>query len=467
MPHVVAAAVAASLAGAAAVAVATSVIATLVKHKQQRQRTRKYTMSRGRTFRPSPFCLERFKETLVALDVPFESYFRLPQEAMESLIERVSPHLRQDTSQAHRTAGHSITPTHRVAIALRWMAGAQWQDILIALQPVSRGEMYKSVWLVVDAINCEYCGEWSYPTPVPGAPAAEMIAATQFWSKLELRFREKSPQQCMEGVIGAIDGCILETMSPGSAVPNPKDYYCERKKMFGMLLMAASDADMMIRFWDMRYSPKTHDSTAWKGYKLGAWVEAGHLTHPFCFLGDKAFRPGSASLLTPGTTNGTTDVYKYVQSRGRMPAEQYFGVLLRTWGVLWRPLEVKFERRAPLISALINLHNIRRTGGAALDVQGGHDIRHVDGKEQWGIRQRAKKNGTVQSTVVWHDAPVVDADGRPTELLGLVNRGAPGPAPCGQPRQDLGGPDRRARDHPARARCPARGTIRVGSKKKC
>lgn len=85
---------------------------------------------------------------------------------------------------------------------------------------------------------------------------------------------------------------------------------------------------------------------------------------------------------------------------------------------------MKFERRAPLISALINLHNIRRTGGAALDVQGGHDIRHVDGKEQWGIRQRAKKNGTVQSTVVWHDA-----DGRPTELLGLVNRGATGPAP--------------------------------------
>ena len=125
-------------------------------------------MSRGRTTRPSPFCLERFKETLVALDVPFESYFRLPQETMAGLIERVSPRLRQDTAQAHRTAGHPITPAHRVAIALRWMAGAQWQDILIALQPVSRGEMYKPGWLVVDAINCEYSGEWSYPTP-PGA----------------------------------------------------------------------------------------------------------------------------------------------------------------------------------------------------------------------------------------------------------------------------------------------------------
>ena len=76
-----------------------------------------------------------------------------------------------------------------------------------------------------------------------------------------------------------------------------------------------------------------------------------------------------------------------------------------------------------------HLHNIRRTGGAALDVQGGHELRHVGGKEQWGIKQRAKKNGAVQSTVVWHDAPVIDADGRPTELLGLVNRGAPGPAP--------------------------------------
>lgn len=49
----------------------------------------------------------------------------------------------------------------------------------------------------------------------------------------------------MVGVIGAIDGCIIPTGSPGTAVANPSDYFCERKKVHGLLLMAASDADMV------------------------------------------------------------------------------------------------------------------------------------------------------------------------------------------------------------------------------
>ena len=189
--------------------------------------------------------------------------------------------------------------------------------------------------------------------------------------------------------------------------------------------MAAADADMVIRFWDIRFSPKTHDSVAWEYSSLGAWVAAGHLPHPFCFLGDKAFRPGSASLLTPGSASGTTDAFKYVQSRGRMPAEQCFGILVRTWGVLWRPLEVAFERRAPLVSALIHLHNIRRSSGAELDVASGHDTRYTDGVEQWGLRQRVKNKSTgeVTEVVVWCDAPEMDGEGRPVHLLGLVNRG--------------------------------------------
>ena len=43
----------------------------------------------------------------------------------------------------------------------------------------------------------------------------------------------------------------------------------------------------------------------------------------------------------------------------RMPIECAFGILVMTWGCLWRALSVKFERRAPLISALIILHNLR------------------------------------------------------------------------------------------------------------
>ena len=34
-----------------------------------------------------------------------------------------------------------------------------------------------------------------------------------------------------------------------------------------------------------------------------------------------------------------------------------FGMLVRRWGVFWRPLEVAFDRRAPLVGAAMRLHN--------------------------------------------------------------------------------------------------------------
>ena len=46
-----------------------------------------------------------------------------------------------------------------------------------------------------------------------------------------------------------------------------------------------------------------------------------------------------------------------------LPCLAAFGILIMTWGVLWRPLGVLFERRAPLVSACIILHNLRVDAG--------------------------------------------------------------------------------------------------------
>ena len=51
------------------------------------------------------------------------------------------------------------------------------------------------------------------------------------------------------------------------------------------------------------------------------------------------------------------DAYDYVQSSTRMPIECAFGILVRRWGLLWRPLEIRFDRRAAVVGACIRLHN--------------------------------------------------------------------------------------------------------------
>lgn len=203
-------------------------------------------------------------------------------------------------------------------------------------------------------------------------------------------------------------------------------------------MMAAADADMVIRSWSIACTPKCHDSTAWAQSDLGAWVNAGGLPWPFAFLGDNAFRPGGPGLLTPGGMS-TSDNYKYVQSRGRMPAEQCFGILTMTWGVLWRDLAVRYDRRGALVSALIHLHNFRRSEGATLHVEAGHQVRVFEGASQWGLVQRRVVCGKVRWETVWVEAPKIDASGRLVELMGPTKRAFQGgavaatvpPAPAG------------------------------------
>jgi hypothetical protein len=102
-----------------------------------------------------------------------------------------------------------------------------------------------------------------------------------------------------------------------------------------------------------------------------------------------------------------------------MPAEQCFGILVRTWGVLWRDLAVRYDRRAPLVSALIHLHNTRRAARAPLQIEAGHQVRVHGGKLQWGLAQsRISPRGASSVGNVWADAPKLGEEGRLVELMG-------------------------------------------------
>ena len=256
---------------AAAVAAATAVAA---KRGQKRAAARAtHYHKRVRADRPSPFDLDEFAALLTHLGVGFEGYFRLPRGLFDKVLDDIRPRLlTAHPEQGGRACGHAITPEHRLAVALRFFAGALWQDIVVGLRPVSKAEVFKSVWLVVDAVNNEYAGKWGYPQPGADAPRHELEAAATKYSYLEARFREKSPMGCMHGVIGAVDGCILRVHSPGRAVDNPADHWCERKKTYGMLLMATADADMIIREW----SALIHLHNTRRASRQPLLIEAGH-----------------------------------------------------------------------------------------------------------------------------------------------------------------------------------------------
>ena len=81
-----------------------------------------------------------------------------------------------------------------------------------------------------------------------------------------------------------------------------------------------------------------------------------------------------------------------------MPIECAFGILVRRWGLLWRPLSMRFDRRAPVVCAIIRLHNF------CIDERIEDDTKSINSLSE------------VQPGR-WQITPVFDRDGRPVEIL--------------------------------------------------
>jgi len=115
--------------------------------------------------------------------------------------------------------------------------------------------------------------------------------------------------------------------------------------------------------------------------ELGIRVSRGDLPEGFFIIGDSAFNLGPG-MMVPTNQVETTD-FDFEQCSNRMPIEYVlrlvlllalalplfscaffasrarcsFGMLVRRWGILWRPLEMNHKRRAAVIGACMRLHN--------------------------------------------------------------------------------------------------------------
>ena len=163
----------------------------------------------------------------------FRRMFRLSKHSFTKALGYIE-HLLEPKEQ-DKAKGNSgcIVPTVRFAVALRYLAGGSSWDIKLAFRLHSLSEFYKSVWMVVDAIN-------SVPEfEIPDFPFDDPGLLV----KLEEGFAAKSRSRAVRGCVGALYGCVFHQKNSGVAVPNPKRYFCARKDKFGVLLTATCNAD--------------------------------------------------------------------------------------------------------------------------------------------------------------------------------------------------------------------------------
>jgi hypothetical protein len=357
----------------------------------------------------------------------FKRRYRLSPQAFDALLARIRLHLvpsdvrqasrkgalifvivsstideRENHAPAH-VSGTPILAETRLAVALRFLAGGMALDLSI-IYHISLAEVYSTIWRVVDAINGALVVEFPLGDPLKLA-------------QLEREFRAKSCFEGWEGQVGAVDGCHFKTISPGVRVPNPRSFFVARKDEFALLATAVCDADRRFLFWDINVTPTTHDSQSWALSRLGMAVADGELDSRYFIVGDSAYI-SSDQMIVPMNKPGGTH-FDFVQSSNRMCIECAFGMLIRRWGILWRPIEVRADRRAKLISCCMRLHNYcidSRISEENLDAMDGLDAMPVppDGgtQERWVKTPRFK-------------------DGRPVDFLNAGGGGGGGAAESG------------------------------------
>tara|TARA_B110000046_G_scaffold159651_1_gene172307 strand:+ start:315 stop:1571 length:1257 start_codon:yes stop_codon:yes gene_type:complete len=323
----------------------------------------------------------------------FKLRYRLSSDSFYKLLDIIRPELEvTDRQQQLRSrSGNPIQVETRLAVALRFCAGGDPLDLKL-IYGMSKAQVMLCVWRAVDAINLRL-DNINFPI--------DDVAGLQ---EIESDFRAATRGGFWKGQVGAIDGVHFRMRCPSETeTADPMRYYVQRKQEYALLGVAICDIHRRFRWADISHASCTHDSVAWEATELGQRIKAGDLPAPFFLNGDAAFTL-SPSMIVPSTGNASLDDFDFYQSSNRMAIECAFGILVRRWGVLWRPLGMAFRRRAPLILALMRLHNFcidERLADEAREA----GLPNVDGRTSEIQPGRHKR------------VPKFDKDGAPVHML--------------------------------------------------
>lgn len=325
----------------------------------------------------------------------FRRMYRLTKSRFMELLTLLKPHFniskKATAPMMQRTPNGIIPPEIRLSAALCYFAGGSPYHIAL-MHGISHSSVFeRCVWIVVDAIHKCPSLEIKYPE------------SHEEQLKIAEGFKNKSAVG-IEICAGAIDGLLVWTEQPTKADceemgKGQREFYCGRKHKFGWNLQAVCDSNgKFLEVW-IKFPGSASDyisflrSDFYQRLKRDGFLEAS-----LALFGDNAYVSGD-KMVTPFkcVSRGPKDNYNFFHSQLRIQIECAFGMLVHRWSILRKPLPNAMgpARQVALVMALCKLHNFCLAS-------------RVEASE---VPTFVPFSGSL------HGAVVLDANGRPSELL--------------------------------------------------
>ena len=310
---------------------------------------------------------------------------------------------------ACRSGGDYIQGELKLALTLRYLAGASYLDLFMA---------YSVQANYIVTIVQEVKREWLCNNDIlPMNFYSDVLQNGTRMEEIRRQFGESSGG-ILNGCIGAIDGWLVKIRCPTLAeVPNPGKYMC-RKGFFALNVQAIVDKKKRILWSYIGEKGCVHDSTMFKNSTLYSHLMAkanDFFTNKLYIVGDSAYALRGFMLCPHDNTSPCTpeDSFNFFLSSQRIHVECAFGEIDRRWGIFWKPLAGTLEEHRFTIDSCFRLHNLivnfrekMRSEGRELNEE--LDMAELNNaSENFNLRNPLEDLGVIGDNV--------SAQGRPTD----------------------------------------------------
>ena len=290
-------------------------------------------------------------------DSEFRRRYRMSRERFNRIAEIIRPQVEPMTAvaiaRAIASSGSVVKAELRLGGALRVLSGGSYLDAADLHAVHDKSFNQTTLWPVCRAIASSK------------HPDLDNIHFP-FDDEMQLRRHEatfkKQAGHLFPGTVAAGDGCglCIEQPSDEEVGGNVKDHHTRKYDYaYGFLLFC--DGHNHIMSVEATHVASAHDAAMYDTSLVHQAIEDGKLPPWAHVVLDAAFACTEQELVPwPVTKNGLCedkDAFNFMLSQQRQAVERTFGLLYSRWGILWRPLRVKFDNLGLVLHTLCRLHN--------------------------------------------------------------------------------------------------------------